>query len=660
MKLYGWDTETFLWQDGEASPRLVCGSHYDGTTFGLGTASETLDFFESALTAGDHLTGVNIAFDIVVCAAMRPRLLPLIFKAGNAGQFHDVAIREGLNDIFKGEMIDKGNEDENGKRYSLEVLMQRHYNLDISPEKHGDVWRYRYAELDGKPISAYPEAATRYMRNDAQRPRDIHLKQKADGFQNLHDEANQVRAAIAIQLMRTWGFRTDADYIATLERDVDALWESSRAEFAKAGIFEAQPDGTWKKSTKRLQELVSAAYDGEPPKTAGGGVATDRDTLEESGDPVLVKLASSGKNDKRKTTYIPALKRGVSVPLITEFDVLKITGRVSSDFQQMPQKGGIREAVRARPGTVLCSLDYGGLELRTMSQRAIYEVGFSKMAEFINSGRDPHIHVAAYFLGITYEAALTRYKAGEPLLKAYRGLAKIFNFGKGGGMGAGAMAYNARVKDGVRFCLSLNRAKVCGTQKVDAWVQGKKKRICAACVQVAKELGDKWLNAWPEQKALARKAGQLTAGKRKAQAVTFGSKRIRGGCTYTQWLNTPFQGAGGDGCKRAMWLIAQEAYTDPKSPLWGSRVLLNVHDELLLEIPWEQRHAAAYRAAEIMRVTMDLVTPDVRNEVKPAIMRRLFKAADECFDSKGVLRPWWPKDWAYAPDAEIMRADLAA
>ncbi len=683
MKLFGFDTETFLFADGIASPQLVCGSWSDGITDHIATAAGTLRFFRETLTRGDHLVGVNLAFDIVVCAAADPSLLPLIFKAGNAGQFHDVAIMEALNDIALGEMLDKGNEDENGKRYSLELLMQRHYNLDISSEKAGDVWRYKYASLAGKDVSEYPLEAIAYPKRDARRPFDICNKQKADGYRNLHDEGEQVRASIAIQFMRTWGFRTDGAYIDHLETEVDQLWESSRVEFAKLGIF-TQESGEWKKSRIRLAEIVTIAYDGKPPKTAKGAVATDRDTLEESGDPVLVKLANSGKNDKRKTTYLPAMRRGQRVPLITEFDVLKITGRVSSDFQQMPQKGGIREAVVARghlahlsqasarlgkdvalskfqhPQTVICSLDYGGLELRTMSQRAIYEVGYSKMADFINLGKDPHLHVAAYFMGITYEEAVQRFKAGDPIVKAYRDLGKIFNFGKGGGMGAGSMAFNARVKNGVRLCLSTGKAKTCGTAKQEVWVQGKKKRVCTACIVVAKELGDKWLRAWPEQGDLFAKASRLTAGKRKVDSVTFGSRRVRGKCGYTQWLNNPFQGAGGDGTKRAMWRIAEEAYTCQSSPLWGSRVFLNVHDELLIEFPWHQRHAGPFRAAEIMRVTMDEITPGAKNEVVPAIMRRLFKSATDVYDKQGVLKPYWPKDWAWPADQEQMRADLAA
>ncbi len=696
MKLWGWDTETFLWVDGLAAPRVVCGSYADETSEGLLTPSDNVRFLGDAADRGEHLAGVNIAFDVVGAAATDAKVLPLIFKAGDNGLLHCVAIREALNDIALGRLFidhktgkEFANAEGFGERYSLKILMDRHFNVDISAEKEGDVWRYKYASLDGVPFDQWPEEARAYPIRDARRPRDICLRQRALGFRNRHDEPAQVRAAIALQLAKVWGFRTDAEYVSHVDQDVDRLWNETRAEFTKAGII---VNGVKKKAG--LAELVTAAYKGNPPLAPKGGVSADRDTLIESGDPLLMKLGTSGKNDKRKTLYVPLLKRGVNVPVNPEFNVLVATGRISSDWQQLPQKGGIREGIVARgylkylqtrtfleaaEDTVLVSLDFGGLELRTMSQRAIYEVGFSRMAEFINQGKDVHTHVAAYFLGCTYEELLARVKAKDPVAKNFRALAKVFNFGKGGGMGAAALAYNARqgtkgetttgpdgtVYTGSRFCILANRAPRCAEHLESVRVQGKQKRVCSVCVQVAKELGDKWLEAWPEQGLLFEKAGRLTEGGNLAESTVFGSNRVRGGCRYTQWLNTPFQGAGGDGCKDAMWEIARETYEDRRSPLFGvARTVLNVHDELILEIKLKQLHEAAFRAAGIMVARMNRVTPDAHNEVVPAAGRRLFKDMRDVYDKAGRLRPWWPLDdkvpWAWGPDLEMMARDIAA
>jgi DNA polymerase-1 len=654
--IFAFDLETFLIQPGLPAPRLVCGSWANPDEEWIGNPEETKRFFVSALERGDHLVGVNLAYDIVVMAAAYPELIPLIFKAGDAGQFHDCAVREALHDIaldllFVDYRTGKSfSKEDLGGRYSMAVLMGRHFNKDISEEKQGDVWRYKYASLHGKPINSWPQAAIDYPKQDARRTWDIWHKQET--HKNLHDEAAQVRATIAIQFMCTWGFRTDGAYIDHLEVAVDQAWNSARAEFGALGIY--KPDGV--KDTELVRNMVNEAYKGQPPRTPKGLPSMDRDTLIESGNPILEKLGTLGKNDKRKTVYLPAVRKGVHVPVTPSFNVLVDTGRLSSDWQQMPQKGGIREAVIARPGTVIGSLDYGGLELRTMSQRAINVVGYSKMAEYLNTGKDAHSYVGGFFLGLTYEEFLAR----KVELKAYRDVAKMFNFGAGGGAGAAAIAYNAKVKDNIRLCLSLNRAKVCGVRKDVAFVGGKEKRICSVCVQVAGELKRKWLLAWPEQDELFKMASQLTRNKKKVDSITFGSNRVRGKCGYTQWLNNPFQGAGGDGCKAAMWNIDRECYTDPKSPLWGSRIFLNVHDELLIEFPYERRHEAAFRAAKIMVDTMDRVTPDVKNEVVPAIMRRLFKSAVDVYDKQGILKPYWPSTWDWPPDQTQMQLDKAA
>lgn len=660
MTMIGWDTETYLFQPGLVAPRLVCGSWSNGVSHSITDRDDTLDKFKAVLELGNHLVGVNITgFDLPVMAVADPSLLPLIFQAGDAGQFHDVMIREALHDIAidklftdyeTGKSFAKRNENgEMSGRYSLEILYKRHFKVDISEEKQGDVWRYKYASLDGISLSQWPQEALDYPKRDARRALEVFNAQK--NHRNLCDEQDQTRKALALGFIRAWGFRTDGAYIAHLEQEVDALWDETRKRFTAQKIY--REDGT--KDFGELRTRVHAAYGGNPPKTEGGAIQTDRDTLLESGDPLLEDLGKAGKNDKRKTTYLPFMKQGINAPINPEFNFLVNTGRISSDAQQWPQKGGIRECIVARPGYVLCSCDWAGVELRTMSERCIQDsdIGFSLMADFINSGKDVHSYVAGSFLNLSLE----EFEIRKSELSSYRAVAKIFNFGKGGGAGAFAIAYGAKVKDNIRFCLSLKRAEKCGTSLVKGFVNGKEVRCCALCVNIAKELGAKWLRAWPEQQKLAQKAGRLTQGNRKVECTVYSSGRVRGNCGYTQWLNSSFQGAAGDGMGRAMWRIERECLTDRKSALWGARPFLNIHDELLAELPESRAHDAAFRMAEIMVHTMNEITPHVKNEVKPAIMRRLFKSATEVYDRNGRLKPWWPIGWTWRPDADTMQRD---
>ncbi|WP_375757963.1 DNA polymerase I [Corallococcus exercitus] len=662
--LFSFDTETHLIQPGLLAPPLVCASlaHAEPGSERLLSTAQARDWFRDALSSPSiHLTGANLAYDLGVMCADDARLVDAVFDAAEAGRLHDVAIREALIDIARGlHGVDPetGRQlgDDEGARYPLSLLVERHLGLDISAEKKApDAWRLRYAELDDVPLEQWPAAAVAYPKRDARFTLDVHLAQEhlaatVPNGGNLHAEGDQVRAALALHFASIWGLRTHGGRVAELRQRVETEWSANRARFLAAGIF--RPDGS--KNAKRLSALVSAAYNGTPPVTSpserfpDGQVATDRDTLLDSGDPLLEELGKAGKVDKYRSTYLGKLEAGVAVPLNPRFNVLVSTTRVSSDYQQLPQKGGVRECHEARPGFVYCSVDYAGLELRTMAQRAIWDVGWSRMAEALLTKEDVHTSAAATFLGESYLALLPRVKAKDATATSFRALAKVFNFGKGGGMGAGAMAYHARAKDDVRFCLLAKVAQTCGVERVPVRVQGKVKMVCAACVEVSQRYGDRWMDAWPEQRELFSRASRLTYGGQLVDVLIPGADILRGGCGYTQWLNTPFQALGAVGAKLATWRVAREMYTARRSPLWGSRLVLMVHDELVAELRADcpnRLHDAAERMAHLMRQAMRETTPDLSDaiEAEPALSRVMSKDAATVRDAAGRLLVWEPE-----------------
>jgi DNA polymerase-1 len=653
LKLSAFDFETHLSQPGLAAPPVVCASVANSTGAHTLSKAEGLAYLRKKLADPEaHLVGVNIAYDLVCAIAGDPALLKPVFDALEGGRVHDIAIREALIDIAKGDLVERG-EEEMGVRYGMRILAERYLGMDLRTEKKSpDAWRKKYALLEGTPIEQWPWAARVYPMRDVALPLEIFWLQ--EGGPNLHAEADQVRAAFALELMRVWGLRTNPDTVAALRARVERVDLENTIKFREAGILRA--DGT--ENQKALRERVTAAYNGDPPKTKKGKVATDRDTLVESGDPILEAYGSAGKNDKYLSTYLPIVEQGVKVPWNPQFNVLVATTRVSSNAQQFPQKGGVRECFEARPGWVFSSTDYGGLELRTMAQRALWEVGYSVMAEVLNSGRDPHLLAAASFMGISYEEAVARYEAGEPLLKAFRDLGKIWNFGKGGGMGPGTMVYNGRegkkgettkgpdgtVYVGSRFCILARRAQRCGTRKVMTKVKDKQRRICADCLAVAKDLDAGWLRAFPEMKRLFEKTSRMTEASQHVEAMIPVVNIKRGKCRYSQYLNTPFQGLGAAATKKAMWRVVREMYVVPESPLYGSRPSLNVHDELIAEHPEEVAPEAAERLGEIMRDTLREFVPDLAKavEAEPALSRTMSKDAKTVRDAKGRLQVWEP------------------
>ena len=118
--------------------------------------------------------------------------------------------------------------------------------------------------------------------------------------------------------------------------------------------------------------------------------------------------------------------------------------------------------------------------------------------------------------------------------------------------------------------------------------------------------------------------------------------------------NSVFQGRAADGAKRAGWYLAQECYLGfskywpddgrPRSPLYGSRPVLFVHDEFILEVPIATAHEATLRQSEVMVLGMKEVVPDVKVGTEYAIARRWYKGASAVYDEHKRLVPWEPKE----------------
>ncbi|WP_240356121.1 hypothetical protein [Myxococcus eversor] len=103
------------------------------------------------------------------------------------------------------------------------------------------------------------------------------------------------------------------------------------------------------------------------------------------------------------------------------------------------------------------------------------------------------------------------------------------------------------------------------------------------------------------------------------------------------------------GAKLATWRVSREMYADRRSPLWGSRLVLMVHDELVAELRADctnRLHDAAERMAELMRQAMREVAPDLAGaiEAEPALSRVLSKESATVRDGTGRLMVWEPEE----------------
>lgn len=627
---------SWAWLGGEYRPEgYVLARRLDDRSAGLSRLRDAL------LDPEVTLVGANIAFDLGVAAAEDPALVGPIFGAYRAGRVRDVQVRQMLIDVARGETEYRhwrrwnphlGAMQTPPTRASVSLAALSEMWLSRTLEKE-DTWRLRYSLLDGVPLENWPADARQYALDDAGVTLEVFLEQELWAHSNeapwfatktpvLADEEHQMRAAWALHLASMWGVRTDPTRVQDLDDALEAEHTSAMAHLVAAGLV--RPDGS--KDLKALRARVQSAYaamGAQPPVTPKGSVSTSSEALEGTNDPDLLVLAAVASNETIRTSWVPALKIGTAAPVCARYRPILETGRVSCSAPNMmnpPKKGGVRECFVPRPGWLYAFADYDTLELRTLAQECLELVGWSNMAEALKAGRDLHLELAASILGLDPAVAAARYAAGDVALDEWRGLAKVANFGFPGGM-------------------------VPATFVEYAAAFGKK-----VPPHVAQQLYAAWKSTWAEMDEFFRRTKSQVGWGRDARGIIVQSSgRVRGDVRYTAACNTRFQGRASDGAKEALWRLAWEMYTGERtdgkpglSPLFGSRTVVFMHDEVGIETPEHGAHAAAERLGEVMCESMATWVPAIPIKAGPVLMRRWYKGA-KAVKAGGVLVPSRPE-----------------
>lgn len=655
--MIAYDLETHLVQPGLLAPPIVCGS-FAHRARGIVETCLTLspvEELEAWLNTSKAIAGANIAFDFGCILAQKPELLPLVWRKYEEGKVHDVQHVASLHAIAEGRLHDGGLFDKKGSpmvdpssgkitnRFSLAVCVKEW--LGRSDAKVNDRWRLSYSLLDGLRLMDWPEDARRYPEDDARNTLEVAEAQLAAPALNLHNAPAQSFAAFCMHLGAMWGIQTDPVRVEKWGSDLLKQQEELKQKFLEHGFYRVEKrkgEEVLVKDTKVLKARVEKAYLGNPPLTETQKTSCDRVTLEESGDEVLVEFASVSKTDKL-VTYAKALLAARGTPFNVQANPILATGRSSYEglIQLMPRKGGARENFVARQGCVLSSVDYSAVELSTLAQVCLWVVGWSKLADAINAGVDPHALFAAKMIGREYAEVLPLAKKKGTKEADYRQAGKAANFGFPGMMGAAKFVV-AKRKEGLKVCELFHRDGRCGEEKVLMWHDRPTDYpLCTRCLTESERLKKFYSKEmWLEMREYwAWVSSRLEYDDKLTQFV---SKRIRGGLNGPSGANTMFQGLAADGAKAALVALTKEMYLDTASPLYGSRLLVFAHDETILEIPEEKAHEAAHRQADIMVREMKRFVPDVKISAEPALMRRWYKDAEAVFEN-GRLVPWEPK-----------------
>jgi DNA polymerase I len=364
--------------------------------------------------------------------------------------------------------------------------------------------------------------------------------------------------------MEIEGIGVDTDGLAALATEY-----RERLDTLEKRVYELAGREFKINSPKELQVILFDELGLEPLKKTKKGFSTDAATLEHLRDKHDLPdcILKWRQLDKLRSTYVEALPKSVhpvTGRIHTNFQqAVAETGRLSSanpNLQNIPNRSEegrrIRECFVARPGRVFVSCDYSQVELRLLA----HFCGDGPLKAAFESGRDIHRATAADIFDIE-EDAVDREK---------RTAAKAINFGIIYGMAAPRLARDLKIsRDQAKTYIERYFA---GFPQVKQFIDGR--------VEDARHNGHT----------------STIHGRRRTVSHLNSRNFMDRSASERIAVNTPIQGSAADVIKLAMVRVARRLERD----FPDARLLLQVHDELLLEVAETQADAVAAAVQEEM------------------------------------------------------------
>jgi len=373
--------------------------------------------------------------------------------------------------------------------------------------------------------------------------------------------------------MERMGVGIDCEVLAGLSAEATGNIESLRAEIYELAGYEFTVD-----SPKQLSEVLFDKLGLPPQKRTKTGFSTDASVLAALAPvhPIAEKIVAYRELTKLKSTYLDALPRmlGEDKRLHTSFNqTVAATGRLSSsnpNLQNIPVRTEYGRQIRAAfvpadAGDLIVSADYSQIELRILAHLS----GDAGLIEAFTSGMDFHLVTAARVFGVEPEAV-------EPGMRAR---AKAVNFGIVYGQSAHGLAD------------SLKIARAEAQAMID--------RYYAAYPGVRTYLDETVASAHREGFAVT-----LFGRKRRIPELSSSNFNLRSFGERTA-MNHPMQGTAADIMKLAMIEVDRRLREEG----FRSRMVLQVHDELVFESPAEEIERLSAMAREAMSGVAQLSVP---------------------------------------------------
>ena len=332
-------------------------------------------------------------------------------------------------------------------------------------------------------------------------------------------------------------------------------------------------------SPKQIQEIL---FDRQKlpvkKKTPSGQPSTDEDSLAELAldHPLPRFILEHRALSKLKSTYTDKLPKSINRKTArvhtTYSQTTAVTGRLSSNEPNLqnipirtPAGRRIRECFIAPPGSKIVSADYSQIELRIMAHLS----GDQNLRRAFAEGEDVHRATAAEVFGVPLSAVDSE----------QRRVAKVINFGLIYGMSSFGVAQNLGIDRGTAQTY---------IERYFARYPGAKRYM-------------------DETRARARERGYVETvfGRRRWLPELKSGAPVRRQAAERAAINAPMQGTAADLIKLAM--IAVQRFLDEEK--LKALLIMQVHDELVLEVPSGELDAITGQLPELMQSVAKLDVP---------------------------------------------------
>jgi len=403
---------------------------------------------------------------------------------------------------------------------------------------------------------------------------------RAAGLHTLYSDVELPLAAV-LATMECRGVRIDCEVLATLSKDYTARLERLEREIHDLAGHAFSIASPLQVRTVLFDELGLPVV-----KRTKTGPSTDAEVLEELAPlhPLPAKLLEHRKYAKLKSTYVdalPALVDPVTGRIHTTFNqTVTATGRLSSsdpNLQNIPIRTVEGQQIRAaflprETGWRFVAADYSQIELRILAHLS----GDPAMRAAFASGTDIHTRTAAAVFGVE-EGAVTA---------EMRRAAKAVNFGILYGQSAFGLAK----------ALSIPQAEA--AEFIAAYL-----RTFAGAAEFMDEILDRCRRDGHVTTMLGRR--RTIAGVRERPGRRNAAGVLALALPERTAINTVVQGSAADLIKLAMLRVSRRLAAERLA----AALVLQIHDELVLEAPAAETPAVRGLVLEEMRAALALDVP---------------------------------------------------